>query len=256
MTDHWSSCLEQVNSIVLYVTQLGLCRVSPGIRILCLMCLIFLAHQKAHWSIILFYGGFLLAELDVRRTERAAAKRKRDRIVWYFVYVLVFLCALCLGAQPERRCEQAPGWATLISWIPAQFEDKARYWTTWGALLLVWSTSRSLPLQRIFTNEVSQYLGKISFSLYLLHGNIIHTLGYGSFEFFWHFTGTATYFRREFGFILAAICVFTATVWLADIFMRLVDGPSVRFAKWLEEWCLAESRPEEKPAWRDTRELF
>lgn len=222
---------------------------------LCLLCLIALAHQIAHWSIMLFYGGFVLAELNVRQTTQATSNRPRSRLFWSLVYAMVFICGLYLGAQPERRMENAPGWATLISWIPAQFKDRARYWTTWGALLLVWATSNSLPLRRIFTNRVSRYLGKISFSMYLLHGNIIHTLGYGLLEFFWGLIGMETYLQKETGFVLAAICVLAFTIWSADIFTRLVDTPSVKFAKWLESKCLAGPPLDEKTAWREARVL-
>ena len=56
--------------------------------------------------------------------------------------------------------------------------------------------------------------------------------------------------------MFAAVCVLAATVWLADIFARLVDAPAVGFAKWLEEKCLAKRPTEDRHAWHETRGLI
>lgn len=46
--------------------------------------------------------------------------------------------------------------------------------------------------------------------------------------------------RKELGFVLASIIIFAITIWAADIFTRLVDTPSLRFARWLEQKCLVK----------------
>lgn len=191
---------------------------------------------------MLFFGGFLLAELDIRRRAKAAINTYGSTHlaprVWSTVYVLTFLAGVYLGGQPNANVEHAPGWATLYSYIPAHFRAKQRYWTTWSGYLLVWSTSNHLPLQRIFTNGLVQYLGKISFPLYLVHGAVIHTVGYAMMDFLWGAFGRDTVLRKESGFGIAALCVIVVAVWAADLFMRVVDTPTVKFAKWLEEKCI------------------
>ncbi|THW75949.1 hypothetical protein D6D17_10499, partial [Aureobasidium pullulans] len=110
---------------------------------------------------------------------------------------------------PETHLENAPGWNTLIAWIPEPFGGifiRLRYWTMWGALLVVWSTSNSLILQRLFNHKVSQYLGKISFGFYLVHGCAIQTVGYLLSAFVWSITGYTTSAKKEAGFVLASIC--------------------------------------------------
>lgn len=210
---------------------------------------------------ILFYGGFLLAELDLRRralsTSRAsthpfASIRKPGRRVWSVVYVFVFVAGLYFGGQPEQDAEHAPGWTLLHSLIPKHIRSKHRYWCNWGAMMLIWSTSNSSLLQRIFTNRVSQYLGKISFSLYLVHGMVIHTLHYSLMPALWTGIGRDTWLRQEMGFAVSAIVVTGVILWVSDVFMRVVDTPSVRFARWVEEKAKKKVQlGKEEPKWME-----
>lgn len=244
------SRMEFRSSLVLYLTQLGLARLKPIIRILALVGLVIWCHEKDRWEMILFYSGFLLAELDFRRKALAAAKfilptpgatlssSMQPGRLWTALYIFVFLLGIYLGGQPQSHAAHAPGWATLHSWIPSYASHKQRCWVGWAALLLVWSTANSPILQRLFTNAPVQYLGKISFSLYLMHGPVTHTIGYASMDVLWRTIGEDTYMRKEIGFCIAAIIDIASTIWVADIFMRVVDTPTVRLAKWLEEKCI------------------
>ncbi|TIA29728.1 hypothetical protein D6C79_09848 [Aureobasidium pullulans] len=247
-------------SIVLYATQLGLCRLRTRYRMLILPCIMAWAHYADYWVVLLFYGGFLLAELDIRRSALAASKTfsntlssPKPSMLWSVFYTLVFIGGLYLGGQPEQRWEHAPGWMTLWSLIPSYIHDRHRYWTGWGALLLVWSTSNSPMLQRIFNNRFTQYLGKISFSLYLVHGFMIHTLYYSLLPVVWNIFGSETHLQKEVSFGVALGIVSVFLVWVSDVFMRLVDTPSVKFARWLEGKCVAKAKStKEEPAWRES----
>ncbi|CAD0084677.1 unnamed protein product [Aureobasidium vineae] len=206
----------------------------------------------------LFYAGFLMAELDIRRSA-AKASYKSDssntsKCFWSIIYIIIFMAGVFLCGQPERNVENTYLWSTIIPLVPNYIIDRWRYWTSWGALLIVYSTSNDELLQCLFTNRVSQYLGKISFSLYLVHGFIIHTMGYSLLEISWSLIGEE---KKETCFIFMATCVIVTTVWWADVFMRLVDIPSVKFAKWLEGKCAAKKPMEikEEPAWRDASTL-
>jgi hypothetical protein len=253
------SKVSQQASIILYVTQLGLSRLRPILRMMSLVCLMIWTHCVDHWTMTLFYGGFLMAELDIRRSTMLKASQNTDatslsKIVWSATYITVFLCGVFLAGQPERNAENTAVWSSIMPLIPEYIIDWWRYWASWAALMIVWSTSNHRMLQRLFTNSVSQYLGKISFSLYLIHGSVIHTLGYSLLEISWSIIGED---RKETCFVLVAACVTVVCIWWADIFMRLVDIPSVTFARWLEAKCLAGKPTEgkEEPAWRDASAL-
>ncbi|KAI4726330.1 hypothetical protein E4T49_05839 [Aureobasidium sp. EXF-10728] len=257
----WTIAIEYRASIVLYVTQLGLCRLRIRFRLLSLLLLMFWAHQADYWPMILFYGGCVLAELAVRQSTPAAsrndifsdAKTGRLRST---LSILTFICGLYLGGQPEIGYEHAPGWTMLYSLIPAHVTQRRRYWCNWGSLLLVWSTSNSKTLQCIFTTTISQYLGKISFSLYLVHGVVIHTLHYSLLDTLWNAMGADTYLQKETAFVVSAVVVTMVVVWTADLFMRVVDVPSVRLARWLEGKCMAKTlAAKEETAWRESNSL-
>lgn len=186
-----------------------------------------------------------MAELDLRRQPAVSWSGTQTGIgrLRSTTYIIACLCGLYLGGQPETNLENAAGWITLIGCIPEPFGGifiRLRYWTMWGALLVVWSTSNSMMLQRLFNHKVSQYLGKISFGFYLVHGCIIQTVGYTLFAFFWSVIGYDTSTRKEIGFVLATMITLAVTIWVADIFTRLVDTPSLKFARWLEQRCLVK----------------
>jgi peptidoglycan/LPS O-acetylase OafA/YrhL len=219
-------------------------------RLLGLLGLICWAHQSDRWEMVLFFAGFVLAEMDVARREEQDATTAstssspsantsfmshRSRKTWNTIFIATFVIGLYFGGQPARGLEHAPGWTTLASLIPHHVKNwRQRYWPNWGAMLLIWATSNHAPLQRIFTNRFAQYLGQISYPLYLCHGAIIHTLGYATLDVLWKAWGHDTFAGKEGGFAIAAVLSVSTTIWAADVFMRAVDTPTVKFAKWLE----------------------
>ncbi|KAK6003399.1 hypothetical protein QM012_009170 [Aureobasidium pullulans] len=254
----WTISVEYGASIVLYVTQLGLCRLRTRYRLLSLVCLIFMAHQASRWPMILFYGGFILAELDIRRSALAASETFDGTIntshLWSATYLCIFFCGLFLGGQPWKAVDKAPGWITLYKLIPKHVSDKFRYWGNWGAILLIWATSNSPLLQCVFTNRVSQYFGRISFSLYVVHGMLIHTLHYSLMPALWNnVTANDTWLKQEIGFAVSASVVTVVLIWVSDVFMRLIDTPSVRFARWIENKAKAKVQVvKEEPKWMES----
>ncbi|KAH0346098.1 hypothetical protein KCU81_g4044, partial [Aureobasidium melanogenum] len=253
----WTIPVEFRASLVLYLSQLGLSRLKPTLRISILVGLILYVHQINRWELLLFYSGFLLCELDFRRrslapttttsispispSSSAFSTTTEPSRIWSTIYYMTFVLGLYLGSQPARDLEHAPGWRSLSTMIPSHINPRDRYFPNLGAILLIWSTSCYQPLQSIFSHPVIQYLGKISYPLYLMHGAVIHTVGYGIMELMWGSLGRGTVFKKEIGFGIAAIWVVIFVVWMADIFMRVVDTPTVKFAKWLEEKCTMET---------------
>jgi peptidoglycan/LPS O-acetylase OafA/YrhL len=69
----------------------------------------------------------------------------------------------------------------LIPLTPAIWESiwlgREHFWLALGALLLVFVLSNSATLQKPFISRFAQYLGDISYSLYIVHGMVLFTLG-------------------------------------------------------------------------------
>jgi hypothetical protein len=125
-----------------------------------------------------------------------------------------------------------------------------------GAMLLVYTVSSAPLLQRFFKNSLSRYLGRISFSLYLVHGPVCHMIGHVLIPKLWALTGGPTQalpipgnqesenpsrpfeggttFGYESGVVLGALLVVPCTIWIADIFCRLIDEKCVQLARDIE----------------------
>jgi peptidoglycan/LPS O-acetylase OafA/YrhL len=98
-----------------------------------------------------------------------------------------------------------------------------------------------LPIKGMFETYFCQYLGKISFMLYLMHEFCLILFGLRFSEILMAITGVVP---KSGTFVYWLVCgtwfwTFTAIVFaLAAQAERWVDAPSVKFAKALERRCL------------------
>jgi peptidoglycan/LPS O-acetylase OafA/YrhL len=98
----------------------------------------------------------------------------------------------------------------------------------------VFTISNSATLQRPFITRVAQYLGNISYALYIIHGPILFTFG----SWFMNTYADQEDNRRyAWSFVVATLLNTTLCIWAADLFWRGVDAKSVSFAKWFAEKC-------------------
>lgn len=268
----WTIPIEFRASMMLFLTMVGLARLRTAVRMLCLAIVIAFSYRSDRWEMVLFYVGMLYAELDIIRgahtnpatnhalqvypppqqqslptsmpkpidyvgtgqTEATkASSSKLGRIGWGLFATL----SLYLLSQPDVNSENTPGWIFLSTFIPEWVDDKYRYFQIIGAIMFVFCTARMPSLQRIFNSSPVQYLGKISYAIYLMHGPVMHTVGYSIEKWAWGITGTQDHWYTV-GFALAAVFVIPSVVWAADVFWRAIDAPIVRFAKWLETKCI------------------
>jgi peptidoglycan/LPS O-acetylase OafA/YrhL len=127
------------------------------------------------------------------------------------------------------------------------------FWISLGSVLLVFTLIHSQFLQRIFTTPFAQYLGDISYALYIVHGMVLFTLGTNLQE---RWTGQVgrkdmvengegqlveQIVRKEYdskvygkSFVACALINTVVVFWGADLFWRLVDGRAVRWGRWFE----------------------
>ncbi|KAH0359582.1 hypothetical protein KCU65_g9876, partial [Aureobasidium melanogenum] len=240
----WTIPIEFRSSLILCVTQAGLAHLSTRARMSIIIGLIIWVHQMYRWEMILFYSGFLLAEIDHYRASRlpsdplshdSARNIRHDRLKTIF-YMTVFVIGVYLGCQPQLDAGLTPGWITLWNIIPGKDREEVRlYWPIWGAIMLVWSTSCSGSLRELFDNRVAQYLGYISYSMYLVHGLVLNTVGYAVINITNGAIGADHTANKAIGFGMGLTASVLTTIWLADVFTRAVDEPLVKFAKMVEQ---------------------
>jgi peptidoglycan/LPS O-acetylase OafA/YrhL len=99
---------------------------------------------------------------------------------------------------------------------------------------MAWIASDTPCIQAIFSCEFARYLGRISFALYLVHAICIHVIALWLIPTMWELTGKDTRLKFELGFFLATSIHVPITFFAADLFTKVFDDTSVRFAKWVE----------------------
>lgn len=103
------------------------------------------------------------------------------------------------------------------------------FFTVIGVLLFI---ELSPVLQRIFANPVFRYLGRISFSWFLIQSTFIYSAGLNINS---KLVNTINMAEGVSAWITFVACLFV-TILGADIFTRLVDNPSKKLADFLFVW--------------------
>ncbi|KAI0974022.1 acyltransferase family-domain-containing protein [Xylaria arbuscula] len=256
----WTIPLEFRCSMVLFLVLIGTARLRDNIRLVTVGFLSWFVMRNDRWEMLLFFAGMTIADLDLRRnaheargtasgspsspqptlllpleekanqTPPPANQRSLGDTFWSLVSVFALYLLSCPDAGPW----EVPGWRYLGTLIPVWFTEKYRFWQVIGACLFVFCAARSRGWQHFFELPPVQYLGHLSYAMYLMHGPVTHILGYPIQRWAWGVTGIEGSAAFKSGVALAAIINIPLVIWAADIFWRAVDIPSVRFAKWLE----------------------
>ncbi|KAI5279203.1 hypothetical protein KEM52_004459, partial [Ascosphaera acerosa] len=83
------------------------------------------------------------------------------------------------------------------------------------------------------------YFGKISYAFYIVHGPILHSLGYSLVATLFTVIGDETAFTFGASLLIAWATCLPISIWAADIFWRAIDLPSTRLSRRIEKAMLA-----------------
>jgi peptidoglycan/LPS O-acetylase OafA/YrhL len=103
------------------------------------------------------------------------------------------------------------------------------FYEAMGAVLLVACILRSPVLVRLLESRLPQYLGKVSFSLYLVHGPVLHSLG------FWIMPRLFDSFGKTGGYAIGWVVLLAITFYLTDLWNKKIDGWSVTVGRRVEK---------------------
>ena len=197
-------------SLALFMTHITVSTMRPRMRFVTLVLWLAFCHEWGRWDLGLFICGFMLAEYDLThshrpgailpRTEEAPATRTglTSRVPpryfsWFSttMWWLLVCCGLYLMSYPEEGDDTTPGYIWLSAHVhAAPGLQRWRFWPAVGAVQLVWAVNNIPVLQRLLNTSFIRYLGSISYGLYLMHGPVLHTIGYHVMKFWWTVTGT------------------------------------------------------------------
>lgn len=193
---------------------------------------------------------------------------------------------ICRGLMDALRIVLLVGAGYILSWPPRGGDmtetytwiqslapqsmvgdkpDRGRnFWLALAAFTTVWASGRVTLFKRLLNSAVAQYAGKISFCFYILQHPVLnlmqhHLLGSQAkpatadmpAEEPWGVRGMTdiqTPFQRTMAWFIGLVIIGAVLVWLADLCTRMVDGPAVKLARWVENMCFAPEEPQERPA--------
>ena len=201
------------------------------------MC-VYALHRGSWWTSNFLFGMWL-ADHTLEQKSKINTKASGRKGFLLILYLAIFVFGFYLAGMPPDviAFDFTPvpkvGYMWLYKLYPpmalVQIPEQARWYWYWSGNLTFLGVAKVPKLQKIFNTKFCQWLGKISFSMYLVHAIIISILGkplQGFIKGFTDHKGIICLFE----FVLTVPVVIV----LSGLVERYMDQPSVRFAKWLE----------------------
>ncbi|KAJ6439366.1 acyltransferase [Purpureocillium lavendulum] len=266
----WSIPVEMKGSMVLYASVVAFSRSTVKARVWCLVALAgYFLYIADGWYCAMFVAGMLLSYLDLlARTDRLPQILSQLQPYKTFIFCHLFAASLYLGGIPCENGDVAQlnrnrGWYYLSYLKPQAVFDYKWFYLFWAANFLVASVGHIRLIKRFFETRFCQYLGRVSFALYLVHGPVLSTVG----NRLYHRIGLTAQDQQsslpwakkvtlssagplglEATLLLAQVVLLPATFCLADLVTRAFDTPSVRFSQWLYRKTLPSEREKRSKA--------
>lgn len=266
----WSIPVEFKGSIVVYTSLLAFSRCTKNARLWCETGLIFYFLYIADgWYGALFMAGMLLCDLELL-SQNDQLPRFFTRLSSFkeFIFFHLLIIGLYLAGVPSldspnvdslKLLTKTPGWVWLSRLKPQAVFDAKWFYLFWAATLVVASTPRLPLLRRFFETPVCQYLARISFALYLVHGLMIWIVGDRLFAasglmrpaYKDNLPGWIGKFPLpkggpmglELAFWVPQFILIPANFYVAEIVTKVIDEPSVKLANWAYRRTMAPSQP-------------
>ncbi|KAM3077071.1 hypothetical protein ACMFMG_003460 [Clarireedia jacksonii] len=205
----WTIPIEFRASMVLFLVTISLAKTRTTVRFTLAATFFLYCMWFQKWEVALFISGMCMAEIQQIQLELGVFLIRRAWLAT-FVWSTTIICGLFLLSFPIRHSAETPGFM-MLSLITSNSWD----WHTYGAILVVWATSNSGFLRKAFTTPFAGYLGKIS-------------VGYGVISNLWSHWGPE---HCQLSLVTSFVLITPIVFWVADIFWRTVDEPSMRIAK-------------------------
>ncbi|RFN49328.1 hypothetical protein FIE12Z_6400 [Fusarium flagelliforme] len=259
----WSIPIEFKGSVVVFTAQMAFSRCSKNARLWCELGLIFYFMYISDGSFYaMFMSGMLLCDLDLL-ANKGDLPRWMARLgpIKEFIFYHLLVFSLFLGGVPSenRNLEQLAknrGFYYLSWFKPQSVFDYKWFYLFYAAVFLVASIPRIFWLKSFFETRFCQYLGHISFALYLVHGPVLWVVGERLYMAAgWqnddmmknipHWANklplsTSGPKGFEMAFLVPQLILVPLTFGLAHVITRFIDTPSVKFAAWFYRKALGD----------------
>jgi peptidoglycan/LPS O-acetylase OafA/YrhL len=236
----WSIALEYRGSMVVFLAVLGLSRSRTCVRLAVELAITIHAFGHRRWDIALFISGMLVAEMDVFAHSSAARKAIFESRLAKALWVTIIFVGMWLSGYPRDRSQDSYGYAFLsAAWPHTAY--RRRFWLGVASIMLIGPMPYLPFTQALFNTRMAKYFGKISFSLYLVHGIGNRTIGIWLLQYTGRMFGNYGHWADALSYVVSMALYTPIIVWCSDMFWRAVDIPSGNFAKWVEGICASRA---------------
>ena len=264
--DHlWSIPMEFRGSIVVYTSLLAFARCRTNVRLgLEAGLVLYFLYIVDGWYCALFMMGALLCDLHLlaEKDQSPAIFSWLVALQGWIYYVLIVL-SLYLAGVPSisgdiAHLRKEPGWYLLSFMKPQAVFDFRWFYRFWAATFAMISIPRIPCLRSFFESRFCQYLGKISYGLYLVHGPVLWTLGDRIYAAVGRLRQNQSAvvpgwinliplpswgpLGLEVNYLIPHLILLPSTLWLAEVVTKLFDEPSVMFSRWLFDKSVVPSK--------------
>ncbi|KAL1872004.1 hypothetical protein VTK73DRAFT_1748 [Phialemonium thermophilum] len=255
----WSIPVEMKGSIIVYTAVLSFSRMRTNARLFCTLVLMwYFMYVADGWYGCVFLCGVLIGDLE-HLSAQGRLPWPLHQLAPYCGTVFwwhAFAVGIYLGGVPSRTIDvlelrRNRGWYYLSYLKPQATFDYKWFYLFWAAMFTMAAVPRLPVLRRFFETRFCQYLGRVSYALYLVHGPVLWILGdrlytAAGWHTAWHRARLVNWVDRwtwllphkgplglEPSFLALQVVLLPVTFGLAELVTRWVDDPAVRLAAWL-----------------------
>jgi peptidoglycan/LPS O-acetylase OafA/YrhL len=252
----WSIPVEFRGSIIIYTAQVAFARSSRDARLLLQLALIsYFMFITDGATYAMFVTGMLICDLELLAKQKNLPKffyllePHKETLAYVFFAIGMYFSGVPASNPDIDVLRRSPGWYYLSFLKPEAVRDYKWFFLWLGATFLVAAIPHIHWLKSFFETRFNQYLGRLSFALYLVHGPVLWTLsdrvylalGWARENNIEGLTQWMNIFPLkisgiyglEFAFLLPHLLLLPVTLWSAEITMKLWDEPSIRFPHWI-----------------------
>lgn len=217
-----------------------------------LVCILYISHINV--DVPLFIFGYFLAEVHAAYHDSGGLpvwssipfsfikSVSTHKVKTVFLYGLVVI-GLWLLSFPNRDGDNSFSYVTLCRTFFAGWNYQLMCFSiqNYGAMILCLAIIYIPRLQRLFSTSVCQYLGRISYSLYLMHSLMLRTVGHrlilGLWDRYPREANTERMFIATLSFLFVMLPI---TISVSDLFWRMCETPATKFVRTLEGWIIVK----------------
>lgn len=255
----WTIPVEFAQSLLLFIVLLGLSRCLIHIRLFLVACIAAFCFYSGRWAAVEFLGGMFIAEVTLIQSgthptptssptllpkftfeekpkeTQMMSKMKHNALQCFWLANLV--SGLFIASWTNEHVDEVWGLQVLAAHTPEPYVDQ-KIWFCLAAFQIVTACTQVDFLQSLFTTPLAQYLGNISYALYLTHNLCLQVLEPRVGPILMDYIRRDTLGGRHVFWVAGLLLYVPVIVWVSDLFWRAVDIPTVKLARWLETKCL------------------